>query len=152
MKTETERPACDYQMAIRVYWEDTDAGGVVFYANYLKFFERVRTDWLRDLGLSQETLRKLGKGMFVVSDLQMRYLRSARLDDQIVVTTLLVEQGRVSLVLKQQAWRQDELLAEGQVRIGWVCPAEPGANTATGAFKPGRIPEDILKLLPVRQS
>jgi len=152
MKTDLDRPEWDYRLAIRVYWEDTDAGGVVFYANYLKFFERVRTDWLRELGLSQEALRQAGQGMFVVSDVQLSYLRSARLDDEIIVTTRLVEQGRASLVLRQQAWRGDELLTEGQVRIGWVCPVEAGGSTVTGSFRPGRIPEDILKLLPARQS
>ena len=70
-----------FSWPIRVYWEDTDAGGIVFYANYLKFFERARTEWLRSRGIEQRALLDHAGGMFVVSDVQMRYLHSARLDD-----------------------------------------------------------------------
>ncbi|MBP6967358.1 MAG: YbgC/FadM family acyl-CoA thioesterase, partial [Brachymonas sp.] len=73
-------------MPVRVYWEDTDAGGVVFYANYLKFFERARTEWLRRLGLNQHTLREQTGGMFVVSSAQIKYHQPARLDDLLTVT------------------------------------------------------------------
>ena len=71
----------DFRFAIRVYWEDTDAGGVVFYANYLKFFERARTEWLRAAGVEQQRLRDETGAMFVVADVHTRYLSSARLDD-----------------------------------------------------------------------
>jgi acyl-CoA thioester hydrolase len=71
---------------VRVYWEDTDAGGIVFYANYLKFFERARTEWLRALGVGQQALREQTGGMFVVSETNVRYHRPARLDDQLIVT------------------------------------------------------------------
>ena len=70
-----------FTWSVRVYWEDTDAGGIVFYANYLKFFERARTEWLRALGLGQQALREQTGGMFVVSQAALRYLRPARLDD-----------------------------------------------------------------------
>ena len=78
---------------IRVYWEDTDAGGIVFYANYLKYFERARTEWLRALGIAQSALQQTQGCIFVVSDVQLKYLRSARLDDQLLVTAQLVELG-----------------------------------------------------------
>jgi len=81
---ETHLP--DYVHTLRVYWEDTDAGGVVFYANYLKFFERARTEWLRSLGLGQRELRETTGGMFVVSETSVRYLRPSRLDDELLVT------------------------------------------------------------------
>lgn len=116
---------------LRIYWEDTDAGGVVFYANYLKFFERARTEWLRALGHSQEQLRVASQTMFVVSETQVRYLRPARLDDLLHITVQLVEHGRVSMVLAQQAWRGDELLCEGTIRIGCVDAL---------SLKPRRIP------------
>ena len=74
---------------IRVYWEDTDAGGIVFYANYLKFFERARTEWLRALGIEQRNLKETSGGMFVVAETTVKYLRSARLDDQLQVTARL---------------------------------------------------------------
>jgi acyl-CoA thioester hydrolase len=127
---------------IRIYWEDTDAGGIVFYANYLKFFERARTEWLRSLGIQQHDLKEENGGMFVVSETQIKYFSPARLDDLLEVTALTAEAGRASLVLAQQAWLtidgERKLLAEGTIRIGWV-----DSNT----LKPGRIPAAILEAL-----
>jgi acyl-CoA thioester hydrolase len=131
-----------YQFPIRIYWEDTDAGGIVFYANYLKFFERARTEWLRSLGIEQHALKDESGGMFVVSETQVKYYSPARLDDLLEVTAQTTESGRASLVLMQQAWLtengQRKLLAEGMIRIGWV-------NSQT--LKPGRIPAQILEAL-----
>ena len=127
-----------FEHSIRVYWEDTDAGGVVFYANYLKFFERARTEWLRALGFSQQAMRLNDDAMFVVSSTALRYLSPARLDDQLRVTVELREQGRVSLSVFQQAWCNERLLAEGEIRIGCV-----GAQD----FKPRRIPAPLQQLL-----
>ena len=127
---------------IRIYWEDTDAGGIVFYANYLKFFERARTEWLRSLGIQQQVLKEESGGMFVVSETQIKYFSPARLDDLLEVTARTAEAGRASLVLAQQAWLtidgERKLLAEGTIRIGWV-----DRNT----LKPGRIPAAILEAL-----
>ena len=92
-----------FNWPVRVYWEDTDAGGIVFYANYLKFFERARTEWLRALGISQSVLREETGGMFVVSETSMRYLRPARLDDELIVTARLEEAGKASLIIAQRA-------------------------------------------------
>jgi len=126
---------------VRVYWEDTDAGGVVYYANYLRFFERARTEWLRSLGVHQQALKERTGGMFVVSHADVRYLRSARLDDELLVTTSLLELGRASITIGQQATRgagnASELLCEATLRAGWV--------TATG--KAARLPQDILNVL-----
>ena len=72
----------DFTLPIRIYWEDTDAGGIVFYANYLKFMERARTEWLRSLGVEQHALREATGGMFVVAETQLKYHRPARLDDE----------------------------------------------------------------------
>ena len=123
---------------IRVYWEDTDAGGIVFYANYLKFFERARTEWLRSLGVNQGALRDAVGGMFIVSETSARYLAPARLDDELSVTAALEAGGRASLIIAQQARRGDTLLCEGTIRIGWV-------DAAT--LRPARIPETILDVL-----
>ena len=79
----TTPTAAPFTWPVRIYWEDTDAGGIVFYANYLKFFERARTEWLRALGLQQSLLRDTHDGMFVVSDTTLRYHQPARLDDQL---------------------------------------------------------------------
>ncbi len=126
---------------MRVYWEDTDAGGVVFYANYLKFFERARTEWLRELGFSQhEMATRLGV-MFVVADTAVRYLRPARLDDLLHVSVQVAQAGKASLLIEQQARRGRDLLASGTIRIGCVA-CVPGAD---GGFGVRRIPEDILE-------
>ncbi|WP_445263639.1 tol-pal system-associated acyl-CoA thioesterase [Ramlibacter sp. PS3R-8] len=123
---------------MRVYWEDTDAGGIVFYANYLKFFERARTEWLRALGVDQGRLKERVGGMFVVSETSVRYLAPARLDDELLVTAQLEAAGQASLIIAQQARRGDTLLCKGTIRIGWV-----DAQT----LRPGRIPHDILDVL-----
>lgn len=133
-----------YRHTVRVYWEDTDAGGVVFYANYLKFFERARTEWLRSLGFGQQSLRETGGAMFVVSETSVRYLKPARLDDEIELTVAVRRAGQASLVVEQQATRiaagpePAELLAVGTIRIGCVDPA---------SFRPRRIPTDVLQAL-----
>ena len=126
---------------IRVYWEDTDAGGIVFYANYLKFFERARTEWLRSLGVAQSTLKESGGGMFVVSETSVRYLQPSRLDDELLVTAQLEAGGRASLIIAQQALRGGTVLCEGTIRIGWV-------DAAT--LRPGRIPPAILDVLNMK--
>lgn len=124
---------------VRVYWEDTDAGGIVFYANYLKFFERARTEWLRSLGIGQRGLRDETGGMFVVLETSVRYARPARLDDELLVTAEVREWGRASLIIAQQALRRPgELLCEGTIRIGWVRAA---------TLQPARIPPAILEAL-----
>lgn len=127
---------------VRVYWEDTDAGGIVFYANYLKFFERARTEWLRSLGIEQGWLRDSTGGMFVVSDTRVRYLQPARLDDELLVTAWPLEVGRASMTIQQQAFLSastgPRLLCEGTIRIGWVNASD---------YKPARIPPAILDTL-----
>jgi acyl-CoA thioester hydrolase len=127
--------AADFESTTRVYWEDTDAGGVVFYANHLKFFERARTEWLRTLGFGQERLRTEGHVMFVVTDTSVRYLKPARLDDLLRITVHRSETTRASMTLDQQAWRDDVLLSEGRIRIACV---------AAGTFSPCRIPTPLL--------
>ena len=136
-----------FEFPVRVYWEDTDAGGIVFYANYLKFFERARTEWLRSLGVGQQRLRERTGGMFVVTDAQLRYHRPARLDDELIVTAALQATGRASLTIVQSALLKPEqmtdeqaplLLSEGTIRIGWV-------DAAT--LRPARIPHSLLEQL-----
>jgi acyl-CoA thioester hydrolase len=126
---------------IRVYWEDTDAGGIVFYANYLKFFERARTEWLRALGITQSRLRDESGGIFVVSETTVRYLAPSRLDDELLVTAQLEAAGRASLIIAQKAFRGDTLLCDGTIRIGWV-------DAAT--LRPERIPPAILQALDTK--
>ncbi len=145
--TATEDTFC---WPVRVYWEDTDAGGIVFYANYLKFFERARTEWLRSLGVQQQRLREETGGMFVVSGTELRYHRPARLDDLLQVTARVGELGRASMTLQQEAWltqdgQRTTLLCEGSIRIGWVQTGE-----AVDDLRPGRIPQPIINVLQPR--
>ena len=127
-----------FTFPVRVYWEDTDAGGVVFYANYLKFFERARTEWLRAAGVEQQRLRDDTGAMFVVAEVQTRYLAPARLDDLLQVTVRVEEQGTASMVIVQEAFRGDMLLAKGRIRIGCV-QAE--------SLRPCRIPARVVNAL-----
>lgn len=127
-----------FTFPVRVYWEDTDAGGVVFYANYLKFFERARTEWLRASGVEQQRLRDDTGAMFVVAEVQTRYLAPARLDDLLHVTVQVEEHGAASMVIVQEAFRGDMLLAKGRIRIGCV-QAE--------SLRPCRIPARVVNAL-----
>ena len=129
-----ERPV--FRFGLRVYWEDTDAGGVVFYANYLKFFERARTEWLRSFGHSQEQMRQETGAIFIVTDTSLKYLRPARLDDSLNVTVQLGRRTYTRLMFAQQAWRGNDLLAEGSIGVACV---------NAGTFKPRAIPNDLLK-------
>lgn len=137
-----------YAFPIRVYWEDTDAGGIVFYANYLKFMERARTEWLRSLGVEQRKLREETGGQFVVSETRLKYHRPSRLDDELLVTADLQQLGTASLIIGQRVLSKTEqertgaaapvLLCEGTIRIGWV-------DAAT--LRPARIPKQVTGTL-----
>jgi acyl-CoA thioester hydrolase len=131
-----------FHWPLRVYWEDTDAGGVVFYANYLKFFERARTEWLRTKGFEQQHLRESTGGLFVVTDATLKYHRPTRLDDQLLVTTWMQEAGRACMTIGQHARcgpaADGAMVCEASIRIGWV---------SADHFKPMRIPPSIVKAL-----
>ncbi|MFB0898087.1 MAG: YbgC/FadM family acyl-CoA thioesterase [Polaromonas sp.] len=107
----------NFQWPLRVYWEDTDAGGIVFYANYLKFFERSRTEWLRSLGIEQHALREQSGGMFIVSETSLRYLQPSRLDDELIVTAKLQERGRASLIISQQVFLKNKTTAKSPTTL-----------------------------------
>lgn len=132
-----------FEIRLRVYWEDTDAGGIVYHANYVKFMERARSDWLRAQGVGQQDGRERFGGMFVVTELSLRYLQPARLDDWLVVTAELESMGRASMAMVQRVFRLDEAtgarteLCVAQVRVGWV-----DAHTV----RPARIPHNVQSL------
>jgi acyl-CoA thioester hydrolase len=124
-----------FKWPVRVYYEDTDLGGVVYYANYLKFMERARTEWLRALGFEQTALAREHGVVFVVSALSIDYHRPAAFDDELAVTVELEKLGAGQIILKQRVARGEEALATASVRLGCV-------NTAT--FRPVRIPGPII--------
>lgn len=124
----------------RVYYEDTDAGGVVFYANYLKFMERARTEWLRSLGFEQHRLAAEEDLVFAVVKATINYRKPARLDDLLEIGARVIETGRSSLVFEQFIRRASDavLLADGEIRA---------ACLSAGGFRPRSIPPSIRKAL-----
>ena len=128
-----------FSWAIRVYYEDTDAGGIVFYANYLKFFERARTEWLRAAGVEQLALMDAHGVMFVVKSTTVDYHAPAKLDDELKLTVVVERLGRASIQFVQEAWRingtQAQLLTTGRIKVGCV---------DSSAFRPCQIPAEVL--------
>jgi len=172
----TRRDEREFSWPLRVYWEDTDAGGIVFYANYLKFFERARTEWLRSLGIGQQALRETAGGLFVVIETSLKYHRPARLDDELLVTACLLENGRASMTIRQRVLKiestpslagpsqgakaQSTSEAQGGPALGGS--AVRGATSVGGllcegtirigwvnaaSMKPERIPPTVLEVL-----
>jgi acyl-CoA thioester hydrolase len=107
---------------VRVYYEDTDLSGIVYHANYLRWFERARSDMLRLLGIDQRAAVEAGEGHYAVAEIAIRYLAPARLDDALVIVTEAVEINRASVRVRQRALRDDNLLAEAAVRVGFISP------------------------------
>jgi acyl-CoA thioester hydrolase len=131
-----------FRFSIRVYWEDTDAGGVVYYANYLKFMERARSEWLRSLGFDQTALRDELGVVFVVRRVEIDYLAPARLDDLLLIDTQLNQTTRTCLTVAQTLGT-DNLLARASVTL--VCLAAHSVDA--GRFKPVKIPASLLEKL-----
>jgi len=123
-----------FNWPVRVYWEDTDAGGVVYYANYLKFLERARTEWLSHLGLEQDQLATDAGVVFVVRRVEADYLKPARFNDRLVVRCELVELSRASLSMNQHVLRGDEVLLKARIKV--ACVERAG-------FRPARIPDFV---------
>ncbi|MEW6120161.1 MAG: tol-pal system-associated acyl-CoA thioesterase [Pseudomonadota bacterium] len=124
-----------YVWPVRVYWEDTDAGGVVYYANYLKFLERARSEWLRSLGFEQDVLRDEDGVVFVVRRVEIDYLAPARFNDALDVTVERVALGRASLDIEQAILRGPTRLVTARVKLACVDAV---------MFKPAKIPATLL--------
>jgi acyl-CoA thioester hydrolase len=122
---------------VRVYWEDTDAGGVVYHSNYVRFMERSRSEWLRHHGVDQASLRSAEGIQFTVVDMQIRWLRPARYDDSLQVTTVLSLISGASCVFQQQVLRDDEVLVEATVRVAAIDAI---------SLKPRRLPVTLTIL------
>ena len=109
--------------AVRVYYEDTDLSGITYHANYLRWFERARSDLLRRLGIDQRAAIETGGGAYAVSEINLKYLRPAKLDDDILIETRCTELKAASCRMHQLAFRGDEILAEAHLRVGFVSPS-----------------------------
>jgi acyl-CoA thioester hydrolase len=127
-----------FSWPVRVYWEDTDAGGVVYYANYLKFMERARSEWLRAQGFEQDELRDEAGVVFVVRRVEIDYLSPARFNEQLDVSVSLHEMGRVSLSVRQELMRGSNCLARADVTLACVDATR---------FKPVKMPASLLQAL-----
>ncbi len=127
-----------YSLPVRVYWEDTDASGIVYYANYLRFLERARTEWLRAKGYDQDELGRRHGIVFVVRAVALDFLRPARLDDTLSVSVALTRLGPASVDLDQRIERASERLVAGAVKLACV---------RIGAIQPARIPRELYSAL-----
>ncbi|MCJ2183738.1 YbgC/FadM family acyl-CoA thioesterase [Novosphingobium sp. 1949] len=107
---------------LRVFYDDTDAGGVVYHSNYVSWFERARSDLLECLGIDQRAALEDGTGNYAVAEVAVRYRAPARLGDTVVIVTTAQSVGKVACVLRQVAWRGDTVLAEGTVKVGFIGP------------------------------
>lgn len=123
-----------FDWPVRVYYEDTDGGGVVYHSNYLKFMERARTEWLRSLGFDQSELKNKMNVIFVVRNIAIQYLRSACFDDALNVVTTISRTGRSLLVFEQTIYREDTKLTQATVEV---------VSINASSFKPVSIPESI---------
>lgn len=132
----------EFHWLLRVYYEDTDCGGVVYYANYLKFMERARTEWLRAHGFEQDVLREEHGVIFAVRSVSIDYLRPARFNDALRVSVRPLEIGRASVTVAQEVTRTDaaDVLARANVRLACL--------DASG-FRPRPIPESMIKGMSV---
>jgi acyl-CoA thioester hydrolase len=143
VKNTVSTPSPGFVWPVRVYYEDTDAAGVVFYANYLKFMERARTEWLRALGFEQTTLMHDHNVVFVVRSLAVEYLRPALFNDELDVTVVLKGTHGSLLEIAQSIRRGAQTLVTGEVKVACV---------NTQSFRPVRIPHTILEKLAMRQA
>jgi acyl-CoA thioester hydrolase len=133
--------ATQFSWPVRVYWEDTDAGGIVYYANYLKFMERARTEWLRALGFEQGPMQQEQKMIFVIVDTQVEFKRPARYGDALTVTASMKEHSRATLSFNQAVYRDGvagELLVNGDIRVACL-----DAET----YRPRGLPRELIEKL-----
>lgn len=126
-----------FHLPVRVYYEDTDAGGVVYYADYLKYLERARTEWLRAVGWDQSTLERDARLLFAVRSLEIEYIAPARLDDWLDVAAQVVEVGRASVTFDQLVRRGESELCHARVRVACL-----DATT----FKPRGLPAALREV------
>lgn len=134
-----DKPDSPFSWPIRVYYEDTDAQGVVYYANYFKFMERARTEWIRSLGIEQDVMLSEQRRMFVVVDTQAEFRSPAKFNDQLLVTASLRSQARASFVIGQEVYRDSldgVLLCRGDIRAAFI---------DADSMRPAKLPDTLFK-------
>ena len=136
LKDAQQTPLFTFDFPQRIYFVDTDAGGVVYHAQYIKFLERARTEWLRHLGFNNSDLERRYKMLFIVSEVAVEFVKPARLDDSVVISVAIENLGRVRCTFQQEIRRDDELLVKARVVV---------ASVSADSFKPIEIPPDVRK-------
>ncbi len=136
LKNAQQSPLFTFDFPLRVYFEDTDASGVVYHAHYVKFLERARTEWLRYLGFSNSELERKHKMNWVIAEIAVEFLKPARLDDSINISVAIENLGRVRCTFHQEIRRGEELLVKARVLV---------ATVSADSFKPIEIPADLRK-------
>ena len=136
LKNAQQSPLFTFDFPQRVYFEDTDAGGVVYHAQYIKFLERARTEWLRYLGFTNSELERKYKMIFVVSEIAVEFVKPARLDDALNISVGIENLGRVRMTFHQEIRRGEDILVKARVSV---------ATLAVESFKPIEIPADVKK-------
>ena len=136
LKDAQQTPLFTFDFPQRVYFEDTDAGGVVYHAQYVKFLERARTEWLRYLGFTNSDLERKYKMLFVVSEIAVEFVKPAKLDDAINISVAIENLGRVRVTFHQEIRRGEDILVRARITV---------ATVAAESFKPVEIPTDVRK-------
>ena len=136
LKNAQQTPLFTFDFPLRVYFEDTDAGGVVYHAQYIKFLERARTEWLRYLGFTNSELERKYKMLFIVSEIAVEFVKPARLDDAVNISVGIENLGRVRVMFHQEIRRGEDILVKARVAVACV---------AAETFKPIEIPTDVRK-------
>lgn len=136
LKNAQQTPLFTFDFPQRIYFEDTDAGGVVYHAQYLKFLERARTEWLRYLGFTNSELERKYKMLWVVSEIAVEFVKPAKLDEAVNISVSIENLGRVRCTFHQEIRRGDELLVRARVLVACV---------SADGFKPIEIPADVRK-------
>ena len=136
LKNAQQTPLFTFDFPLRVYFEDTDASGVVYHAHYVKFLERARTEWLRHLGFSNSELERKYKMNWVIAEIAVEFLKPARLDDSVNISVAIENLGRVRCTFHQEIRRGEELLVKARVLV---------ATVSADSFKPIEIPADLRK-------
>ena len=136
LKNAQQSPLFTFDFPLRIYFEDTDASGVVYHAHYVKFLERARTEWLRHLGFSNSELERKYKMNWVIAEIAVEFLKPARLDDSVNISVAIENLGRVRCTFHQEIRRGEELLVKARVLV---------ATVSADNFKPIEIPADLRK-------
>jgi len=121
---------------IRIYYEDTDAGGIVYHTNYIKFMERARTEWLRNLGFEQDELRDKNGVIFAVRSAQVDYFLPAKFNDELMVSSRVIKKGKASIIIEQEVLKKSQVLCKGIIKVGTLDEK---------SFKPKAMPESLYE-------